>query len=301
VNQAVHDAAAGRSDLAVDAIGPDRWNSASFAAMQARLGDRLRVSPTQDWYGMFMNTRIAPFDNPRVRRALAYAIDRNAVKEDWFLLGNVTCQYIQPVSPGYRPYCPYTTSPAGNQWQGANLAKAQALVKGLDPEGTKVTVWSWPIAAPGMQHVVDALKELRFDARLKVWPNGNYKYFSYLGNSRNHVQAGFWGWIGGGANTGSGLEQFRCAAFAPASPVNYNPAEFCDHGFDRLWNRADRIQATSLAVANEEWAKADRLLVDAAPWIPLISAQRVDVLSGSVHGYKRGDVLGVLYDQMWVR
>ncbi len=81
---------------------------------------------------------------------------------------------------------------------------------------------------------------------------------------------------------------------------NNNPAEFCDPRFERLWSRGDRVQATSLAVANDEWAQADRRLVDAAPWIPLISTVTIDVSAKDVHGYKRNPALGVLYDQMWV-
>jgi ABC-type oligopeptide transport system substrate-binding subunit len=129
----------------------------------------------------------------------------------------------------------------------------------------------------------------------------SYRYFANAGDSRNHVQAGFWGWVvGGGANAGGLLEPYLCSEFAPASKNNYNPAEFCDPAFERLWKQADRVQATSLATANNDWSAADRLLVDSAPWIPLISALRVDVVARDVHGYKRDPVIGVLYDQMWV-
>lgn len=301
MDQAIDEAGAGRSELADDVVGPRISNGARFAALQTQFGNQLRTSPTQDRYGVFLNTRIPPFDNPRVRQALAYAIDRNGVREHWFLRGDVTCQFIAPGFPGYRPYCPYTTSPDGNLWQGADLATARALVKGLHPERTKVIVWAWPISAPGMGYVVTALRELGYHAKLRVWPDMSYNYFHYIGDTRNHVQAGFWGWVGSGGNTGGLLEPWRCVDFVPNSRHNNNGAGFCDPRFERLWSRADRTQATSLAVANDVWARADQRLVDAAPWIPLISALRVDVLAKNVHGYKRAPAIGVLYDQMWLR
>ena len=62
-------------------------------------------------HGLFLNTRVPPFDDERVRRALAYAIDRGAVAADWLTPATVTCQFLPPNSPGYRPYCPYTVRP----------------------------------------------------------------------------------------------------------------------------------------------------------------------------------------------
>jgi hypothetical protein len=41
--------------------------------------------------------------------------------------------------------------------------------------------------------------------------------------------------------------------------------------------------------------------VDAAPWIPLVTPTCVDVLSTRVHSYVRSPVLGVFFDQMWLR
>jgi hypothetical protein len=45
----------------------------------------------------------------------------------------------------------------------------------------------------------------------------------------------------------------------------------------------------------------DKRIVDAAPWVPLVTPSWIDVLSSRTHNYIRSVVLGVLFDQLWVR
>ncbi len=68
----------------------------------------------------FLNTRVAPFDDPDVRRALNYAVDRATMAELvgplglWGAGGPVTCQALPPNTPGYAPYCPFTSNGSSN-------------------------------------------------------------------------------------------------------------------------------------------------------------------------------------------
>jgi ABC-type transport system substrate-binding protein len=68
-----------------------------------------------------------------------------------------------------------------------------------------------------------------------------------------------------------------------------------------LISKAEEVQSSSLARANDLWAETERGLVNAAPWIPLVNTSTVDVLSAQVHNFARTPTLGVLFDQMWVR
>lgn len=305
---------AGHSKAAIDevAAGHAEWADAledgtelrayTLDALQTRFGGRLYVTPTQNMFGLFLNTRIPPFDEPKLRQALAFAINRKAVAVDWFAPAAVACQFIPPDYPGYQPHCPYTAQPDAGLWQASDVSKALALVKGLHPPRTPVIVWTNPGAKAGMQHVVDALNDLHFPARLQVWPDESYDYFAYVFDSRHRVQAGFMGWLTYDASAWNLFGVYRCDAFVAGDVTNNrDPAAFCDPTMDRLMEQAEATQATSLAQADQLWGAVERRLVDAAPWIPLVNPVSVDVLSERAHNFKRTPTLGVLFDQMWVR
>jgi peptide/nickel transport system substrate-binding protein len=299
---AIDEVAAGRADWAdaLDNAGTV-LHSYPLNALQDRFSSRLRVTSTQTMYGLFLNTRLPPFNNERVRQALAYAIDRQAVADDWFAPATVTCQFLPPDYPGYRPYCPYTSRRGADTWQGSDFVRAEQLLKGQHPERTTVTVWSTLHAAPGIQHIVDALRELHYHVRFRVWPKASFDYFPYVLDSRHRVQAAFMGWLTYDASAANQFSLYRCDAFVPNGGANQNPAEFCDPSLDRVMSQAEQLQATSLAQANDLWAQVERRLVTAAPWIPLVNPSSLDVLSTRVHNFKRTPALGVLFDQMWVR
>jgi YVTN family beta-propeller protein len=289
--------AAGRVDWA-DVRGAD-----SLSGLQARLGGRLYVSPTETSHGIELNTRVAPFDDVRVRRALAYAVDRQAVADDWFTPAVPTCQLLPPNFPGHRPYCPYTLSSRQvGVWRAPDYPTAQRLVDESHTKGMAVTVWSPPLLAAGMRHVVVALNQLGYRARLALYKKERPDYFSYLADSRSRFQAAFGGWVADVPNAANFLvPRYACKAFVPASATNVNVDEFCDPAIDRLTEQAAQTASSSRAEANRVWASVDRHIIDAAPWIGLVTPSWVDAVSPRVHDYVRNSVLGVLFDQMWVR
>src|SRR3954452_24822105 len=91
--------------------------------------NQVHLNPVPQVYHMALNTRVAPFDNVKVRQAVNYATDRAAVIKDWGgpQVATPTCQRLPPDFPGYAAYCPYTTSPGDGKWHGPDMAKAQQL------------------------------------------------------------------------------------------------------------------------------------------------------------------------------
>ena len=54
--------------------------------------------------------------------------------------------------------------------------------------------------------------------------------------------------------------------------------------------------------ADEQWARIDRAVVRAAPWVPLFNAIGVEMVSERVGNYQVGArKYGSLLSQMWVR
>jgi peptide/nickel transport system substrate-binding protein len=93
----------GTADNGWDGVPPDRLHE-----VQTRFASQLYVNPEIAIEALILNTRVAPFNDLRVRRAINYAIDRVKIGR---LLGqgaDPTCQVLPPNLPGYRRYCPYS-------------------------------------------------------------------------------------------------------------------------------------------------------------------------------------------------
>ena len=66
-------------------------------------------------------------------------------------------------------------------------------------------------------------------------------------------------------------------------------------------NRADRELPTNPTAAAATWAKVDRAVTYAAPWVPLSDQNNIDFLSSRVTNYQYNPYLGVLLDQLRIR
>jgi peptide/nickel transport system substrate-binding protein len=99
-----------------------------LATLRTRYASLLHINPALSIFGVFLNTRVPPFDDVRVRQAINYAIDRNRLVD---LRGGPdherpTCQMLPPNIDGYRRYCPYTIEPSSDGgYTGPDLAKAR--------------------------------------------------------------------------------------------------------------------------------------------------------------------------------
>jgi peptide/nickel transport system substrate-binding protein len=289
------------------------WVSSLPAAwlrrLLARHGSRVHAdaAPAIDY--MFLNTRVPPFDDPRVRRALNYAVDRRRVVElaGGELAAQATCQYIPSALPGYRPACPYTTNEnAGGTWTAPDLAKARRLVAASGTRGAKVEVYAYE-AFGRLERVAYAryfarlLHRLGYRASVRVIPDIQ-RFFTYTGDSRHRVQIGTLGWTADLASPSfllTGL--FACASFTPANGSNVNLSEYCNPRTDLLMSRAAAAQASDPVRALALWSRVDEALVREAPTVPLVERRAVALVSKRVGNYQRHPALGTLLDQLWVR
>jgi YVTN family beta-propeller protein len=295
----VTDVLHGSADLAFDA---SRASPSLLESVRTQHASRLEVNPWDGTWFLVLNTRAPPFDDKRVRRALNFAVDRVRLR-DLALgqgLGSTTCQVLPPNLDGYEPYCPYTVGPkAAGTWSAPDLERAQRLVRASGTAGQRVTVWLpdyTGIPASAGRYVASVLDRLGYRARFRFAPDP-------LGREDElHVQIGFSGESASFPKPASFIgEVLTCGADDPVHQYNSNSAEFCDPAIDREVARAQSLEQTDPERASRLWAKIDRDLTDAAPWVSFANGAQADVVSAKVRNYQFNPRLGVLLDQLWVK
>jgi peptide/nickel transport system substrate-binding protein len=294
--------AGGRADVMLDRPPPGSL---------ARLGQRSPLQlhsytqPRLD--AMFLNTRLAPFDRPAVRRALELAVDRRAIMRlaGGPKLARPTCQILPPSFPGYRPLCPYTTDPTpAGIWRAPDLGRARQLIAGSGTRGMAIrvsTIADDPAKLATGRYFVRLLQRLGYRASLRRYA-GAHAYYSAVGMARSRSQIGILDWVAD-YQAGSAFFQplFTCEAYRPDMPFNLNAAGLCDPALDRDIAHATRLQSTNAAAANTAWQRIDRAITVRAAWIPLVTPLGIDFVAPRAGNYQRNPAFGVLLDQLWVR
>jgi peptide/nickel transport system substrate-binding protein len=267
--------------------------------LTTRYASQTHLHPFLGQFAMYLNTRVPPFDDPRVRRALSYAVDRSAVQKLYPGPAQITCQYVPPNFPGYQPYCPYTLNPSpAGAWTAPDRAAATRLIDQSGTNGMRVTVWSASEFAGVDRYFVKLLDSLGYHARLKTVGAGSEKFHRFA-DSRNKAQMA--AYFTYGAPSPSELTiSFRCRSFVPNSGDNLNTSQFCSPELDARIERALRLQVTDPAAAGPAWAAVDRQIVNDAPAIPLLVPQGIDLVSKRVGNYQHNPTFGAVLSQLWV-
>ena len=157
--------------------------------------DRYEEHTTASTYYFFMNNRVAPFDDPLVREAVNWGIDKPALAR--LFAGELApgCTFLPPGLPGYDEAFDTTECPYGDPTQPPDIAKAQELIKQAGAEGTKVTVWgnNDDPTDKVTEAYADMLNEIGLDATPKIIDGG--VYFQTIGNAKTEAQTGFANWF----------------------------------------------------------------------------------------------------------
>jgi peptide/nickel transport system substrate-binding protein len=275
--------------------------------IRTRYAAQVHIFPVPETYSMFLNMRLAPFDNRKAREAVNYAVDRAKAVAGFGGpdAAAVTCQILPAGMAAYRPYCPYTRNrTASGVWSGPDLAKALKLVAASGTSGQEVVFWTSaaPLGRVVGNLALATLKQLGYAVKLKIVPGAPAGYFDKIHDPRSHAQAGFNGW-GADYPAASGFfsHVFTCPALRPANQNSNNPSQTCNRRIDQAVERASTLQTTAPAASNTAWTAADRLVTNIAPWVPLLNPRRVVVVSRRVHNLQSNPQWGILIDQIWVK
>ena len=163
--------------------------------VKAKYGDRYEEITTASTYYFFMNTRVAPFDDPKVREAVNYGIDKPGLAR--IFAGETTpgCSFLPPGMPGYDEALDVEDCPFGDPNKPPDLEKARQMIKDAGVDGMDVTVYSNnddPSDKVGEAYA-DMLTKMGFNAKPKILDGG--VYFQTIGNQKTKAQTGFANWF----------------------------------------------------------------------------------------------------------
>lgn len=160
--QALQMAIEGRVDYDSTGVPTDR-----LGEVKEKYPNRLKAYVLAGTQYLWMNESIPPFNNVDVRKAVNYAIDRNAISRLAGGLASPTENFLPPSYPSYKKITAYSY----------DLDKAKALVKQAGAVGTPVTILGPSDNAFGskaMTYIADQLTQIGLKPKLKLVSSSVY-------------------------------------------------------------------------------------------------------------------------------
>jgi len=264
---------------------------------------QLRVSSMNAWWYAPLNVNLPPFDDVRVRQALNYAVDRDALVALFggTALAAPVCTILPPDMPGHSAHCDYTQNP-GSHWSAPDMDRAHALVEASGTRGQKVTVVSEDSVTSRAvgAYLQSVLADLGYDAALQSI-SGDIQ-FTYIQNSNNKVQISVTQWYQDYPAASNFLHVlFGCDSFTPGSDSSVNMSGFCDRALDNRMKATMRLAVTDPAAAQQEWGQIDRDMMQLAPAVPLFTPRHIDLISKRVGNYQFSNRYRWLLGNSWVQ
>ena len=222
---------------------------------------------------MWMNNDVAPFDNPKVRQAVNYAIDRDQIAKvvGGSVAAKPTDQILPPSLSGGLP----TIYPMAS-----NLDKARELIKESGVKTPVNTVLDTPsdLGFPQVAQVIQAdLKQIGINLRLNV---GSETVLSAGSAKRKaHRPAGFSAWTQDYPDPGNWL---------PLLDPRFveSPGQKARFHENSLTPRFESLeQETGPKRLTDYQQLSAQLMHDYAPWVPLFDQVVTHVVSKRVSGY----------------
>ncbi len=233
------------------------------------------------------NTQRAPFDNPVVRKALAYAIDKNTLLEAVYFDSAIRAKSLLPeASWAYQ-------ADASDTGYNPVLARKMLDEAGLKP-GFTMTIWAIPVERaynPNAQKMAELIQ--RYLAEIDVEVNiVSYDWSTFRRQLRqgNHDSV----LIGWSADNGDPDNFYRPLLSCDAIPSGTNRTRWCNPAYDDILDRA--LQTDNIDIRKALYLQANELIFDRLPLVPIAHAFRYQAyrqeLSGMVINPYGGVKLG---------
>jgi peptide/nickel transport system substrate-binding protein len=218
-----------------------------------------------------MNNKTAPFNDIRVRQAINYAIDPEALNRVFGGRLHPTQQILPPGMPGYEEFKLYPT----------DMAKAKALIAEANPTDKDITVWTddEPDRKRIGEYYHDVLTQLGFNATLKVVAGD--VYFATIGNtSTPDLDTGFTDWFQDFPHPDDFFRPLLNGAnILPTNNSNYSQVAIPEN--DAKMNQLAQQQLTAGDV-KQQYAALDKAYMEQAVWAPYGNEEHATFVSDRI-------------------
>ncbi len=217
--------------------------------------DRYKEYVTNSTYYYFLNVDVPPFDDVKVRQAVAYAVDERALARVFGGLLAPSCNFLPPGMAGFEKVDP---CPWGDPNAAPDIEKAKALIKEAGAEGESVTVFgndedpSTPVA----EYMSDLLNQIGLTAKPRIVEGSTY--FQTIGNQKTKAQIGFANWFQDYPAPSNFLFLVDGASIQPTNNQNFGNVN--DPEINSLIKTANENPDIEAAAA--DYAAVDRKLVE---------------------------------------
>ena len=219
-------------------------------------GTQFRLEPTISNYYFWMNVTRPPFDDLKVRQAVNYALNAEAMERIYAGSLVPLQQILPPGMPGHKQYELYPY----------NLEKAKQLIAEANPSDRNITVWTdneSPQDEAGAYYQ-DQLKKLGFNVELKIINADDY--YTVIGNKTTpDLDTGFASWYFDFPHP----TDFFQPLLAGESILPTNNGNFSEIDVPDLNAKIRKLAEEELGPKQEaEYAELDREYMELAPWAP---------------------------------
>lgn len=237
--------------------------------------------PSTDYWYLTLNEARKPYSDPRVREAIAYAINRDAIVEA-ATFGNAAVNEtaIPKTSQWYYDYSPYTT----------NLAKAKSLlaaagVKNLTME--MMVTSEYPQTITAAQVIASELQPLGITVKIQTLDFGTWLDQEESGDFDSFIL----GWLGN-------LDPSDYYYAQQVTGGSFNFQKFSNATVDKLLDQAQTT--TDVAQRKSLYDQAATIIVNQASYIYLYNPDVIQGYSDDLHGYTVRPDRAVRFGQAWL-
>jgi cationic peptide transport system substrate-binding protein len=239
--------------------------------------DEIRISGTVNPNSAFwaFNTQHPPFDDVRVRRALAYAINRPAIIQNVYN-GNAR------LATGILPETSWAFSPV-DQTHGYDPAYAKELLAEAGyADGFDFELWAMPVQRaynPNAQRMAELIQAdlAQIGVRAEIV---SYEWNAFRRRlARDEHDSVLIGWIADNADPDN---FFRPLLSCNAKAVGTNRANWCNAEFDELLAEAIREQEN--AKRKQLYQEVENWVYREVPLIPIANSMRFQAYRGDIQG-----------------